>query len=146
MCLVFVGVCPYKTEPCCCGTLQSCVQCVRMHARVSGQQAVIFIRHIWVLLLCKELLMWYVVIIWTEMLEWCVILCVHNVFTFVLQVSCSVLYRDRWSWLTSASTFSQLPPCRASLVAVIEWKMEEAYSASGKISGSLYRNCILCKI
>jgi hypothetical protein len=107
MCLVFMGVCPYKTEPCSCGTLQSCsVQHVRMHARVPGQQTVIFIRHIWALLLYKELLVWHVVIIWIEMLEWCIILCVHNVVTFVLQVTSSVLYRDHWSGITPASTDS----------------------------------------
>ena len=65
--------------------------------------SVIFIRHIWALLLYKELLVWHVVIIWTEMLEWCFILCVHNVVTFVLQVTPSVLYQDRWSGLTPAS-------------------------------------------
>jgi hypothetical protein len=59
-------------------------------ARISGQQTVIFIRHVF---LYKELLIWHVVVMWTVILEWWVILCVHNVLAFVPQVT-SVLYQD----------------------------------------------------
>jgi hypothetical protein len=58
--------------------------CLRMpvgkHA-ISAHQNVIFIRHIYPLVLYTKLLLWDVFVVWTEMLELCIMPCVYNVYT-----------------------------------------------------------------